>query len=148
MRLDNLGQLISKYPQLKKCSVEMLECLDFTQVDDNFDITPYILVDGEKLAKKFIKLTSKNPYKCTFNGKDIVFGCNSMTLVIVDDYNEQKYQIPVTDYPNILNSAIIYYSEHHSYYDWETKDCIISQEMYSDLELWISNLEKIGAQNV
>ena len=46
MKLSNLGQLITKYPQLKKCSVEMLECLDFTRIDDNFDFSPYILVDN------------------------------------------------------------------------------------------------------
>ena len=37
--VDTLGQLITKYPQLKKCSVEMLECLDFTRIDDNFDFS-------------------------------------------------------------------------------------------------------------
>ena len=51
LKLDNLGQLIVKYPQLKKCSVDMLECLDFTRIDNNFDFSPYILVDAQKLVE-------------------------------------------------------------------------------------------------
>ena len=106
MKLDNLGQLITKYPKLKKCSVEMLECLDFTQIEDNFDFSPYILVDAQKLVKKFVSMTKKNPVKCIFNNEEVVFGSNSMTLLIVDNYNKQSYQVSNKDYPNVLNNMI------------------------------------------
>lgn len=142
MKLDNLGQLIVKYPQLKKCSVDMLECLDFTRIDNNFDFSPYILVDAQKLVKKFVSMTKKNPVKCMFGGEDIIFGSNSMTLVIVDNYNKQSYQVSNTDYPNILNNMIYYISE-MDYVDGEIKDCIITLELYNQVKEWIDNVQII-----
>ena len=142
MKLNNLGQLITKYPQLKKCSVEMLECLDFTRIDDKFDFSPYILVDAQKLVKKFINMTKKNPVKCIYGGENIVFGSNSMTLVIVDNYNKQSYQVSNTDYPNILNN-MIYYISGMDYVDGEIKDCIITLEVYNQVKEWISNVQII-----
>lgn len=139
MKLNNLGQLIIKYPQLKKCSVEMLECLDFTRIDDNFDFSPYILVDAQKLVKKFISMTKKNPIKCIFNGEEIVFGSNSMTLVIVDNYNKQNYQVSNTDYPNVLNN-MIYYISGMDYVDGGIGNCIITKELYNKIERWINEL--------
>ena len=140
MGLDNLGQLIIKYPQLKKCSVEMLECLNFTRIDANFDFSPYILVDAQKLAKKFVNMTKKNPVKCIYGGENIVFGSNSMTLVIVDNYNKQTYQVSNTDYPNILNN-MIYYISGMDYVDGGIKDCIITKELHNKIERWISNVQ-------
>ena len=140
MKLNNLGQLITKYPQIKKCSVEMLECLDFTRIDDNFDFSPYILVDAQKLVKKFISMTKKNPVKCIYGGENIVFGSNSMTLVIVDNYNKQSYQVSNTDYPNILNN-MIYYISGMDYVDGEIKDCIITLGLYNQVKEWMSNVQ-------
>src|SRR5574344_106949 len=142
MKLDNLGQLIAKYPQLKKCSVDMLECLDFTRIDDNFDFSPYILVDAQKLVRKFVNMTKKNPVKCMFSGEEIIFGSNSMTLVIVDNYNKQSYQVSNTDYPNVLNN-IIYYISEMDYVDGEIKDCIITLELYNQVKEWINNVQII-----
>jgi hypothetical protein len=142
MKLDNLGQLITKYPQLKKCSVDMLECLDFTRIDSNFDFSPYILVDAQKLVKKFVSMTKKNPIKCMFGGEEIVFGSNSMTLVIVDNYNKQSYQVSNTDYPNVLNNMIYYISE-MDYVEGEIKDCIITLELYNQVKEWINNVQII-----
>ena len=139
MKLNNLGQLIAKYPQLKRCSVEMLECLDFTRIDDNFDFSPYILVDAQKLVKNFINMTKKNPVKCIYGGENIVFGSNSMTLVIVDNYNKQTYQVSNTDYPNILNN-MIYYISGMDYVDGDIGDCIVSLELYNKIEEWINEL--------
>lgn len=140
MKLDNLGQLITKYPQLKKCSVDMLECLDFTRIDDNFEFSPYILVDAQKIVKKFVGMTKKNPVKCMFGGEEIIFGSNSMTLVIVDNYNKQSYQVSNTDYPNVLNNMIYYISE-MDYVDGEIKDCIITKELYNQVKEWIDNVQ-------
>ena len=140
MRLDNLGQLITKYPQLKKCSVDMLEWLDFTQIDDNFDFSPYILVDAQKLVKKFVRMTKKNPIKCMFNGEEIVFGSNSISLVIVDNYNKQNYQVLNIDYPNVLNN-IIYYISEIDYVDGEINDCILTLELYNKIERWIESVQ-------
>lgn len=139
MELNNLGQLITKYPQLKKCSVDMLECLDFIRIDDNFDFSPYILVDAQKLVKKFINMTKKNPVKCIYGGENIVFGSNSMALVIVDNYNKQSYQVSNKDYPNVLNN-MIYYISGMDYVDGEIKDCIINLGLYNEIEGWISNV--------
>ena len=139
MKLNNLGQLITKYPQLKKCSVEMLECLDFTRIDDNFDFSPYILVDAQKLVKKFININKQNPVKCMFNGEEVVFGSNSMTLVIVDNYNKQTYQVSNKDYPNVLNN-MIYYISGMDYVDGGIGNCIITKELYNKIEGWISNV--------
>ena len=140
MRLDNLGQLITKYPQLKKCSVDMLECLDFTQIEDNFDFSPYILVDAQKLVKKFVSMTKKNPVKCMFSGEEIVFGSNSISLVIVDNYNKQSYQVSNRDYPNVLNNMIYYISE-MNYVDGEINDCVITLELYNEIARWIDNVQ-------
>lgn len=140
MRLDNLGQLITKYPQLKKCSVDMLECLDFTQIEDNFDFSPYILVDAQKLVKKFVSMTKKNPVKGMFSGEEIVFGSNSISLVIVDNYNKQNYQVSNKDYPNVLNNMIYYISE-MDYVDGEIKDCVITLELYNEIKGWIDNVQ-------
>lgn len=140
MKLNNLGQLITKYPQLKKCSVDMLECLDFTRIDDNFDFSPYILVDAQKLVKKFINIAKKNPVKCIYGGENIVFGSNSMTLVIVDNYNKQSYQVSNTDYPNILNN-MIYYISVMDYVESDIGDCIVSLELYNKIEEWINNVQ-------
>lgn len=142
MRLDNLGQLITKYPKLKKCSVDMLECLDFTRIDDNFDFSPYILVDAQKLVKKFVNMTKKNPVKCMFGGEEIVFGSNSISLVIVDNYNKQSYQVLNKDYPNVLNNMIYYISE-MDYVDGEIKDCVITLELYNEIERWIESVQII-----
>jgi hypothetical protein len=142
LKLDNLGQLITKYPQLKKCSVDMLECLDFTRIDNNFNFSPYILVDAQKLVKKFVSMTKKNPIKCMFGGEEIVFGSNSMTLVIVDNYNKQSYQVSNTDYPNVLNNMIYYISE-MDYVEGEIKDCIITLELYNQVKEWVDNVQII-----
>lgn len=142
MRLDNLGQLITKYPKLKKCSVDMLECLDFTQIEDNFDFSPYILVDAQKLVKKFVNMTKKNPVKCMFNEEEIVFGSNSISLVIVDNYNKQSYQVSNKDYPNVLNNMIYYISE-IDYVDGAIKDCVITLELYNQIERWVDNVQII-----
>lgn len=142
MKLNNLGQLIVKYPQLKKCSVDMLECLDFTRIDDNFDFSPYILVDAQKTVKNFVSMAKKNPVKCMFGGEDIIFGSNSMTLVIVDNYNKQSYQVSNTDYPNVLNN-IIYYISEMDYVDGKVKDCIITLELYNQVKEWINNVQII-----
>lgn len=142
MKLNNLGQLITKYPQLKKCSIDMLECLDFTRINNNFDFSPYILVNAQKIVKKFVSMTKKNPVKCMFGGEEIVFGSNSMTLVIVDNYNKQSYQVSNTDYPNVLNN-IIYYISEMDYVDGEIKDCIITLELYNEIERWIDNVQII-----
>lgn len=141
--VDTLGQLIAKYPQLKKCSVDMLECLDFTRINDKFDFSPYILVDAQKLVKKFVNMTKKNPVKCIYGGENIVFGSNSMTLVIVDNYNKQNYQVSNTDYPNILNN-MIYYISGMDYVDGEIKDCIITLELYNRILEWMSNVQIVG----
>lgn len=140
MRLNNLGQLIKKYPQIKKCSVEMLECLDFTRIDDNFDFSPYILVDAKRLTKKFVNMTKKNPVKCIFNGEEVIFGSNSMTLVIVDNYNKQSYQVSNTDYPNVLNN-MIYYISGMDYVDGDIGYCIVSFELYNKIVEWMSNVQ-------
>ena len=140
MKLNNLGQLITKYPKLKKCSVDMLECLDFTQIEDTFDLSPYILVDAQKLVKKFVSMTKKNPIKCMFNGEEIVFGSNSISLVIVDNYNKQNYQVLNIDYPNVLNN-IIYYISEIDYVDGEINDCILTLELYNKIERWIQNVQ-------
>ena len=139
MKLNNLGQLITKYPQLKKCSVEMLECLDFTRIDDNFNFSPYILVNAQKLAKKFVNMTKKNPVKCIFNNEEVVFGSNSMTLVIVDNYNKQSYQVSNKDYPNVLNN-MIYYISGIDYVEGDIGNCVVSLELYNKIEEWIDNV--------
>ena len=141
MKLNNLGQLIKKYPKLKEISISMAECLDFERVDDNFDLSPYILVDGEKLVKKFLSKLKKSPLKCTFNNKTVTFAINSMFLVIVDEYNNQTYKEEITDYPNILNTAMVYYCSGFNYADVRIEDCIVSEELYDNIEKWVSELE-------
>ena len=120
----------------------MLECLDFTQIEDNFDFSPYILVDAQKLVKKFVNMTKKNPVKCMFNGEEIVFGSNSISLVIVDNYNKQSYQVDNKDYPNVLNNMIYYISE-MDYVDGEINDCIITLELYNEIKEWMNNVQII-----
>lgn len=65
-------------------------------------------------------MSKKNPVKCMFGGEEIVFGSNSISLVIVDNYNKQSYQVDNKDYPNVLNNMIYYISE-MDYVDGEIK---------------------------
>lgn len=125
-----LKDLIATYPHILDIPIELLECLDWSKLEESKD--DYTFISSEPLVGSAIQKIESGILSNPFWGKNVIFKKIGDKIILTDTYNKFVEEIDIYDKVKLFHHILYYWIEMEQ---WE--------ELYKTLEISVRDYKKL-----